>query len=670
MPSDSSRNVLPPIAAADVTFAVDCLRRMLVIRGFEARAQLHSTSQTPLIAGSVHLCAGQEAVPVGAMAALRKGDKSLATYRGHGWAIESGLDVDAIFAELCHKASGVNGGRAGSAMIAAPWMGFIGENSIVGAGGPIACGAALAAVTSADGSVAIVSFGDGAMNQGALHEALAFAAAKNLPVIFVCENNGWSELTQTSDIVRIARLAQRGAGYPIQSATIDGTDPIAVRDTIALAAERARAGGGPVLIEAKVPRLWGHYNRDLEHYRSKEDKDAAAAQDPIAAMERRLVAAGLLDKSGIDRMKAEVETRLDAMVDAARAAPLPEAQTALHHIVAPPSSATVSSRTPAPVEATYIQAVNEALRRALSSDERVLVYGEDVGKSGGIFQAARYLQRDFGEGRVFDTPISEAAILGSAVGAALCGFRPVVEIMWGDFMLVALDQLINQAANYRYVTQGRSSVPMVMRTQHGSTPGSCPQHAQCLEALLAHIPGLKVGLPATPADAYAMLRAAIADPDPVVLFESRALYQTKGPVDFDAPVESVGGACLRRAGRDVAILTWSTRLAASLAAAEALAGEGVEAAVLDLRWLSPLDDQAIDKTLAAAGGRALVVHEANSTGGFGAEIVARIAERTPGARLRRLALPDTRVPASPVLQSAIMPTPERIQAAARAIAKS
>ncbi|MCM0018698.1 MAG: thiamine pyrophosphate-dependent enzyme [Tagaea sp.] len=643
---------------------------MMLIRGFERRAQELSTSASPLIAGSVHLCAGQEAVPVGAMAALRKGDKSVATYRGHGWAIEADLDLDAIFAELCHRATGVNGGRAGSAMIAAPWSGFIGENSIVGAGGPIACGAALASLVAGDGGVAIVSFGDGATNQGALHEAFAFAAAKNLPVIFVCENNGWSELTPTSAMVRIPRLAQRAAGYPMPGATIDGTDPIAVRDTIALAAARARVGEGPSFVEARVPRLWGHYNRDLEHYRPKDDREAAAARDPIPALTERLIASGHADRATIDRIAAETEARLDAMVESARAAPFPDPALARAHV-----TVRSAASAPAPVaadkpEATYIQSVNEALRRALAEDPAVLVYGEDVGQSGGIFQAARYLQRDFGEGRVFDTPISEAAILGSAVGAALCGMKPVVEIMWGDFMLVALDQMINQAANYRYVTQGRANVPMVMRTQHGSTPGSCPQHAQCLEALLAHIPGLKVGLPATPADAYAMLRAAIADPDPVVLFESRALYQTKAPVDFDAPVEPVAGARLRRQGKHLVLITWSTRLAACLEAAETLAREGIEASVLDLRWLSPLDDTAIERALDAAGGRALVVHEANLTGGFGAEIVARMTERRPDARLRRLALPDTRVPASPVLQAALMPTPDRIVQAARALARA
>lgn len=652
-----------PIKPSNSDFARDALRRMLLIRGFEMRALTLSTSNAPMIVGSVHLCAGQEAVPVGVMAALRKGDKSVATYRGHGWVLEAGIGLNEAFAELCHKASGVNGGRAGSAMISAPWLGFLGENSIVGAGAPLACGAALAGRHRDDPDVAVVSFGDGAMNQGALHEALAFAAAQALPVIFICENNGWSELTPTHMTVKVPRLAQRAAGYGMPGATIDGTDPIAVRDTVALAVQRARAGQGPSFIECRVPRLWGHYNRDMEHYRPREDREEAVGRDPIPTLERRLLASGVMGVSDLAKMRAEVEAQLDAAVEAARTAPEPDPATATANVVAPPQIKNVGFPALGGKELTYIQAVNEALRRSLAEDPLTLVYGEDVGYSGGIFQATRYLQRDFGPQRVFDTPISEAAILGSAVGAALSGARPVVEIMWSDFMLVALDQLINQAANYRYITQGRSPVPMVMRTQQGATPGSCPQHAQCLEALLTHIPGIKVGLPATPQDAYGMLLAAVADSDPVVIFESRALYQQKGLVQLDGPLESVGGASVRRQGSDAVLITWSTRVDACLAASDLLRDKGISVGVLDLRWLAPLDEEAVHSTIAASGNCALIVHEANRTGGFGAEIMARIQESGSSAHVRRLALPDTRVPASPVLQSSVLPTPERIVSA-------
>jgi 2-oxoisovalerate dehydrogenase E1 component len=249
----------------------------------------------------------------------------------------------------------------------------------------------------------------------------------------------------------------------------------------------------------------------------------------------------------------------------------------------------------------------------------------------------------------------------------MSGMRPVVEIMWGDFLLVALDQIINQAANIRYVTQGRASVPMVIRTQQGATPGSCSQHSQSLEALLFHIPGIRLGLPATPQDAYDMLRVAAGSPEPVMLIEARALYQRKETVFLDKAPDPMGKARLAREGRDLAIVAWGTAVPEALDAAETLAAAGIDAAVLDLRWLSPLDEAAI-ADLAARCGRVLIVHEANRTGGVGAEIAARIAERHPTVRVRRLGAPDTRIPASPALQAALLPKADAIQAAARTLA--
>jgi 2-oxoisovalerate dehydrogenase E1 component len=606
------------------------------------------------------------------MAALLPHDNVVSTYRGHGWALTGRLDPQEVFAEVCHRADGVNGGRAGSALITAPWAGFIGENSIVGAGGPIACGVALAAQAQKTGGVVIVSFGDGATSQGALHESLVFAAAYDLPVIFLCENNGWSEMTASAAIIKIDRLAKRAKGYGMAGVTIDGTDPIAVRDTIAQAAERARSGGGPSFVECRVSRLWGHYNRDIEHYRPKEDRAAATANDPILLLAQRLLQSEVVDEAGLAEARAETDRRMAGIEAAALKGPMPDPALARHHVMAEPGRPAVkpasASSSSAPVEINYIGAVNEALRRILAEDASSLVYGEDVGKAGGIFGASRNLQREFGGTRVFDTPIAEAAILGSAVGAAMAGMRPIVEIMWGDFLLVALDQIINQAANIRYVTQGRASVPMVIRTQQGATPGSCSQHSQSLEALLFHIPGIRLGMPATPQDAYDMLRVAATASDPVMLIEARALYQRREAVDFDRTPDSMGKARRLRDGSDVAIIAWGTSVPEALDAAEQLSAAGIKAAVLDLRWLSPLDEEAIAAVVAQCKGRVLIVHEANRTGGVGAEIAARISESYRGATVRRLGTPDSRIPASPLLQAALLPKAAAILAAAKELA--
>ncbi|KUL96475.1 transketolase [Bosea sp. WAO] len=655
-------------SANDYELQLRAFERMCLIRRFEQAAYDLSIEKEPSIAGSVHLCAGQEAVPVGAALALEEEDQVIATYRGHGWALECGVSVEGLMAELLHKSTGVNGGRSGSALVTFPNHRFIGENSIVGAGGPIACGVALAARLNDIDAVTVVSFGDGATSQGALHESLVFAASRSLPVVFVCENNSWSEMTPTSRILKTKRIAGRAAGYGFKGATIDGTDPIAVRDTVAMAREELVRGNGPVLLECTVPRLWGHYNRDIEHYRPKADREDASGRDPILRLEEALVAKGLSSADELDLIRKRVDKQIEAAVAFAKESATPDPSTARLHVigaiewpkVVPPGSAEVSTK-----EMAYIEAVNAALRAELETRDDVIVFGEDVGHAGGIFGATRYLQRDFGEERVFDTPIAEAAILGSAVGAAISGKRPVVEIMWADFLLVALDQIINQAANIRYLTRGEKTVPLVVRVQQGATPGSTAQHSQCLEALLSHIPGLRVGLPATPQDAYSMLRAAVASEDPTIIIESRSLYRDKGPVALAAPIEPTAGSVRRRDGTDICLVTWGSTLPAVMAAADELTQDGVSAAVLDLRWLSPLDLDQICEAVSECGGKVVVVHEANLTGGFGAEIVTRLLERLPeGIAFRRVATPDVRIPASPVLQSALLPNSAAIRSAA------
>lgn len=647
-------------------FARDMLMRVANIRAFETKALSLTQTNPPRVAGSMHFCAGQEVVPLAAVAALRDDDQIIATYRGHGWALAAGLSPESVMGEICQKAMGVNGGRGGSAYIMAPHTRFIGENSIVGAGTTAACGVAIANLALGNRRVVVVSIGDGALNQGSVHEAFAFAAARSLPVIFAVENNGWSELTPTSEMFRTDRLARRAGGYGISAATIDGTDPFAVRDTFALAATAAREGRGPFIIECMVPRLWGHYHRDVEHYRSKADKEAAEAIDPLPQLGQRIVASGIMAQSEVDALLAEQVAAVEVMTEKIMASPDPDSSTARDHVIAPPTAGN-SVRVTETREMSYIDAVNAALRAELETDDQTLVYGEDVGKPGGVFGGSRNLQRDFGAARVFDTPISENAILGSAVGAAVSGMKPIVEIMWTDFLMVALDQLVNQASNVRYVTGGRTTVPMTVRMQQGATAGSCAQHSQSLEALLAHIPGLKVALASSPQDAYALIRAAAADPDPCIVIEARSLYADKGSVQLTQGAEAVGQARVRRDGGDIGIVTWGTMVPRALAAADELARSGIEAAVLDLRWLNPLDGTALSRLAKQVGGRILITHEAVRTGGFAGEIAFQLNEMDLGIPLtiRRLTTADIRMPASPVLQAALIPGPDAIVAAAR-----
>ncbi|MFD6056297.1 thiamine pyrophosphate-dependent dehydrogenase E1 component subunit alpha [Agromyces sp. NPDC060279] len=284
------------------------------------------------IVGSVHLCNGQEAIYTGAVRALDLGrDAVFPTYRGHGWAIACGVPPEAVLAELLGRASGISGGRGGSAYFTAPAYGMYGENSIVGAGAPIACGAALAGRFDGSGRVAVASFGEGAMNQGAVHEAMNFAAAMTLPVIFLVENNTYSELTPTRDVVRNDQFFRRASAYGMAGVRFDGNDPDAVRDAVADAVERCRNGAGPVLLEAMTQRIVGHYIGDIQHYRPAGELDAAIAAEPIARAERMARAAGVGDAE-LAALRQRVVDEIDHAVRAALAAPLADPATVEEHV--------------------------------------------------------------------------------------------------------------------------------------------------------------------------------------------------------------------------------------------------------------------------------------------------------------------------------------------------
>lgn len=317
-------------------------------------------------------------------------------------------------------------------------------------------------------------------------------------------------------------------------------------------------------------------------------------------------------------------------------------------------------------EMRYVQAVAQALRDSLQADERVVLLGEDIANAGGSFKATRGLLEAFGPQRVRDTPISEATIVSAAVGAALSGLKPVVEIMFMDFVTLAMDALVNQAAKARFMFGGQGSVPLVLRTPHGGGLSAGPQHSQCLEAWLAHVPGLKVVVPSDPQDAYSLLRAAIADPDPVVFVEHKGLYARKGPVDTDVAA-AIGQARIVRPGRDLTLVSYGATVATCLQAAQTLAGDGVEAEVIDLRSIQPWDRATVLDSLARTH-RAVVVHEAVQAFGVGAEIVATLADEgfdELDAPLLRVAAPFMPVPFATSLEQAYAVSAEAVIAAAR-----
>ena len=655
----------PPRADLTTTDLVEMHRRMLVIRGFEQRvAALYRDSEVP---GFVHLSIGQEASAVGACWPLGPADVITSTHRGHGHCLAKGLDPLGMFAELMGKDEGTNRGRGGSMHIADPELGIFGANGIVAAGVPIAAGAATAAQLRDDASVVVAFFGDGAPAQGAFHEAVNLAAVWSLPLVLFCENNGYAEFSPAAT-QHAATLEQRAAGYGVGYVAVDGNDVTATATTMAAVVAGIRAGGGPVLVEAATYRWHGHYEGDPERYRTPEEVREWEERDPLLVHERQLRAAGVSDAE-IAALAEEVATRLDAAVAQARTLADP-APSSLHDFVVRPRPVRPE---PAPVPADApvfrtMDAVHDALEIELESDERVFVAGIDVGEGGNVFGLTRGLRDRFGD-RVRDTPISETAVVGMGVGAAMAGMHPVVEVMYLDFLGVCFDQLLNQAAKLPFMTGGRARMGLTVRTQFGAGRSSGSQHSQSLEALLAHVPGLTVVMPSTPADTYGLLRAAIQDPNPVVFIENRLLYGMKGPRPPADHIVPIGSSVVVRPGTDITVVSVSRMVHEALAAAELVAADGISVEVIDLRTVAPLDMGPVLESVGRTS-RLLVAHEAVVPFGIGAEIVARVADEgfwTLDAPIERIGAAATPAPYSPGLEQAWLPDRDDIAARIRRV---
>jgi 2-oxoisovalerate dehydrogenase E1 component len=642
---------------------IEMHRRMLVIRGFEERvAVLYRDGEIP---GFVHLSIGQEATAVGACWPLRPMDVITSTHRGHGHCLAKGLDPLGMFAELMAKDAGTNRGRGGSMHIADPKLGIFGANGIVAAGLPIAVGAATAAQLRSDDSVTVAFFGDGASAQGAFHEALNLAAVWHLPAVFFCENNGYAEFSPAAS-QHAASLEQRSAGYGLPFVAVDGNDVAATAAAMADVILRARGGGGPAVVEAITYRWHGHYEGDPQRYRSADEIQAWEARDPLRLNEDRLRQVGVGDHE-IKALESAVADELDDAVHAARRLASPAVTTLTDYVVrARPARA---EPPPLPDDAPVFRtmdAIRAALEAELAQDDRVFVAGIDVGAGGNVFGLTRGLADQFGD-RVRDTPISETAIMGLGVGAAMAGMRPVVELMYLDFLGVCLDQLLNQAAKLPFMTGGAAEMALTVRTQFGAGRSSGSQHSQSLEALLAHIPGLSVVMPSTPADTYGLLRAAIQDPNPVIFIENRLLYGLKGPQPPPDHVIPIGAAAVVRPGTDTTVVSFSRMVHEALAAAELVGEEGISVEVIDLRTIAPLDMATVLDSVHRTN-RLLVAHEAVVPFGVGSEIAATVARDgfwdldAPIERIGPVAAPP---PYAPGLESAWLPDRHDIAAAVR-----
>ena len=700
--------------------------------------------------GASHVSIGQEAISTGGIASINPTDYITSTHRGHGDSLAKAyfavkkmsdeelrqrleehprmceyLDIETqgknrdeliheavklhlyrTIAELFGSEDGYCRGRGGGMHIADFSVGHLGANAIVGGSLGMAVGAAMTSRYQDSGQIVLCFAGDGAYNNGIAHESLNFATMAQfsnglmekkfgVPMIFAIVNNQYGMTgQQRGEVTNVEYLAERGFGYNdvgMHAEVVNGMDVMAVMDGTRRAAELARTGEGPVLLEYWACRYKGHsLSDDTTAYRSEAESQAWFCIDPLLSFPQKLIEAGIVAKSEVEDMRQEARARNEAMAAKAAEGPMPEVSAMFFGLYSDTNSNEVPEEHQSvsvlkeyePFERvdgkiTYREAIIEALTEEMLRDNRVMLYGEDIAEYGGAFGATKGLIDMFGRDRVFNAPISESAIIGTGVGAAMTGCRPIVELMYIDFILQTMCQTGNQAAKWKYMSGGQPTIPLTIRTTTGGGKGYAGQHSQSLEAIVAHMAGLKVVMPSTAYDAKGLLKTSIRDDNPVVFIEHQNLY--RDPVGASVIPDSeylipFGKADIKRKidttiddGPCATVIAWGFMVPVALYAAEKLAAEGIELEVIDPRTLVPLDVDAMIESIQKTG-HAVVVYQACEFMGFGAEVVSQLQLKAfdyLDAPIVRVAAPNTPPPSSQVLEKAFLPNDARIMAAVK-----
>ncbi len=604
---------------------------------------------------------GQEAIAVGVASALEPDDFILPMHRNLGVFTTRGVDLAQLLRQLLGKAGGFTKGRDRTFHFGALPHRIVGMISHLGAMLPVAAGLALAAELRGERHVAAAFTGEGSTSEGDFHEAVNLAAVWKLPVLFVVENNQYGLSTPTIEQYACKDIADKASGYGIEGRVVDGNDLLAVRAAVAEAAGRAREGRGPTLLEFKTFRMRGHEEASGTAYVPKALTAEWALKDPVGRFERDLLERGVLTAQECAAIRATFKTTIDDLVDRVLALPDPDstAERELADVYAPsllvpqqPSPAATS----AAAELRYVDAVRDALREALARDPRVILLGQDIAEYGGVFKCTEGLAAEFGKARVRNTPIMESGAVGAAMGLALDGFVPMLEMQFGDFVSCGFNQIVNNLAKTHYRWGAR--LPVVVRLPVGGGVGAGPFHSQNMEAWFTQVAGLKIVAPATPFDAKGLILASFEEGNPVLVLEHKGLYRSlKGPVPTGHYTLPLGKARIAREGADATVVTYGIGSVWAGQAAEALAAEGFSIEVIDLRTLLPWDVATVAASVRKTA-KALVLHEAPVTGGFGAEIAATLSRECfedLDAPVERLGGLDMPVPFSKALEEIFMP---------------
>jgi 2-oxoisovalerate dehydrogenase E1 component len=624
---------------------------------------------------------GHEAAQVATALAMKPGsDWAYPYYRDMAFSLGFGYTIEEIFSEALHRVDGPS-----SAGFAMPfhfghkkWR-IIAQSSPTGTQYLEAVGTALGAVREGKDEVVYVSSGEGATSEGEFHEAVNWAAREKLPVIFLIQDNKYAISVTKAEQTAAKSISDLVLGYEgLRCYEVDGCDFIQTYRTAVEAVARARKGEGPALILAHTVRLLPHSSSDDQRkYRSHEDLEHDRRRDPIPAFEQKLLAAGVCKEADFNVIRGEITAQIEKAVARAEEQEQQHAGNLLRYVYSPDPVIVREGFTESVQDGNrvvLVDAVNHALAEELDRNPKMLVYGEDVaGDKGGVFTATKGLTAKFGRDRVFNSPLAEASIVGTAFGLAVRGFKPVVEIQFGDYIWPAFMQIRDEVAMLRFRSNNDWACPMVIRVAVGGYIHGGLYHSQSIEGFFTHIPGIRVVMPSNAADAKALLKTACRVDDPVIFCEHKGLYRA----NFAASPEPGPDYCLPfglartvKEGDDISVLTWGMMVQRSLEAARSLEEEGISVEVIDLRTLNPLDMDAITASVGKTG-KVCIIHEDTLTGGFGGEIAALIADQMftrLDAPVRRVAAKDCPVPYGPTLENAMLPQTADILQALKGLA--
>lgn len=634
--------------------------------------------------GTFHLSvSGHEMIGAASALALTPGkDWGLPYYRDRAFALGLGCSpTDVIGVFLARAVPHHSGGRMMPEHFSHTQLRIPCQSSVVGSQFLQAVGVAKGVQLAGEDEIVYVSAGDGATSQGDFHEALNFACVHRLSVIFVIQDNGWAISVPVREQTAGGSIVQMARGYEGLSVfDIDGCDFEQVSEALAAAVKKGRAGEGPSLIVAKVPRLGAHSSSDdPTKYKDEEIVAEERSRDPIPRYEKWLLDMGLVSQEELQEMRQEIFERVEQAAVAADQIPFPDPATVTDHVfkevqeipfVEEEASSSGS-------EAIVIMdAINHALQEEMERDPKVVVFGQDVAHGkGGVFGITRHLTEKFGVDRCFNTPLAEATIVGIAMGISFThGYKPVAEIQFADYFWTGVNQLFNEISSLHYRSDGKWNCPVVFRMPYGGYIQGGPYHSQSIEAYLAHCPGLKVVIPSNAADAKRLLKSAIRDPNPVIFLEHKALYRQRVFCARNEPSADellpLGKAKVVRPGKDLTLVAWGMMVVMASEVAEQLAQEGISVELIDLRTVVPFDLETV-LTSVQKTGKLLIAHEAPGNGGFGGEICAKIVENGFAyldAPVMRVTGKNCVVPYCKQLEDAVLPQKSDLERAIRQLA--